>query len=186
MRKIVIIVAVLVALVACAARPSFDYQNWDEDVQLRSGEIISVKRAYIPGEVWYAVNGSPSYRREQTLELPDGLTWNTKLAKGTTTFREPLLVDRDGRSWLIAVRLSTPQHGTLLFMRSNGNSWVTIAKENIPAGLKCNLATVSHRFPVERVAHLTLETKNQLILEWAKNRNPRTRGAADEFCHHAV
>lgn len=182
-----ILLLVGLLLAGCATPAPVDPRTWREEVRLSDGAVVVVTRKYVAGEVWYNDRGNAFYRREQSLELPNGLLWETKLALATAITREPLLVDHDEKSWIIVARAATPQHEELVFMRSSGKQWVVVKPFEVPSRLPCNLATNGQRSQAEPEEFLPLVVKEKIAEQWAyrKDRpiNPR---AASLFCGREV
>ncbi len=136
----------LLILVGCATPAPVDPRTWREEVKLSDSGVVVVSRAFVPGEIFYNVSGYPFYRVEDSLELPDGTRWETKINGTSALYREPLVIDRDEKSWVIVMYelKKTAQEG-LVYMRSSGNGWITVPQTSVPARLVCNLATHGQR-----------------------------------------
>jgi hypothetical protein len=157
----------------CAQPQPFVRTNWQEEVILSGGKAIVVDRATVPGAIWHSTTGGAFYRPEQTLRLPDGTIWNSASLNSVVTSAEAVVLDHDGRSWILVttsvfygdhLRLGCPVPN-FLYLRSSKTGWSRVSPTDVPDGLHFNLLMLS-RWKGAVDAVVSTPTKDRINREW--------------------
>jgi hypothetical protein len=181
-----VVVVVIAALTGCSMPARFESAQWQEKVPLVNGQVITVQRATVPGAVWHSTTRHAFYREEQTIRLPDGTTWDSRIHNPTMLY--PVLIDRDERSWIL---VATPwMYGghidmgcpvpNYVYLRASGSKWVRVRPQDVPDRLKLNLLIPQRSHPQPLPSMFSLEDKEAINAKWLiaeKEKHKRMFGA---------